>query len=104
MAKYILGTKVNMVQFFQDDGTVIPATIIEAMPGTVTQVKEKFGGLRFYIGTGTPEIWNRISQAETESEETCQTCGKPGKISTWDRWWLLCFCPEHGEERKNSKL
>ncbi len=41
MAKYILGTKVNMVQFFQDDGTVIPATIIEAMPGTVTQVKTK---------------------------------------------------------------
>lgn len=41
MAKYILGTKVNMVQFFQDDGTVIPATVIEAMPGTVTQVKTK---------------------------------------------------------------
>ena len=30
----------------------------------VTQVKEKFGGLRFYINEGSDEIFNRITEAE----------------------------------------
>ena len=33
----------------------------------ITQVKEKFGGLRFYINSGSAEIHERILQAETES-------------------------------------
>ncbi|RJQ27076.1 hypothetical protein C4577_02020 [Candidatus Parcubacteria bacterium] len=72
--------------------------------GTVAQVKEKFGGLRFYIGGGTHEVWERISEAEKESMNTCQNCGKPGKIDKWGKWWLLCLCPECGENRRNSKL
>jgi len=37
--KFILGKKQNMVQFFDEDGTVIPVTIIDAGPIVVTQVK-----------------------------------------------------------------
>ncbi|NCU28505.1 MAG: 50S ribosomal protein L3 [Candidatus Moranbacteria bacterium] len=37
--KFILGKKQNMVQCFQEDGTVIPATVISAGPLVVTQVK-----------------------------------------------------------------
>lgn len=37
--KYILGTKMQMTQIFQEDGTVIPATIISVPEATVTQVK-----------------------------------------------------------------
>jgi large subunit ribosomal protein L3 len=37
--KFILGKKQNMVQFFEEDGTVVPATIIDAGPIVVTQVK-----------------------------------------------------------------
>ncbi len=37
--KFILGKKVNMVQCFDVDGTVIPATVIAAGPLVVTQVK-----------------------------------------------------------------
>ena len=37
--KFILGKKQNMVQFFDEDGTVVPATIIDAGPIVVTQVK-----------------------------------------------------------------
>lgn len=39
MKKFILGKKVNMVQYFEDDGTLIPATLIEAGPLYVTQIK-----------------------------------------------------------------
>jgi len=39
--KFILGTKVNMIQYFSDDGKVHPATVISAGPVTVTQVKNE---------------------------------------------------------------
>ena len=37
--KFILGTKVNMTQFFNEDGVVIPATIVSVPKSVVTQVK-----------------------------------------------------------------
>lgn len=37
--KFILGKKQHMMQCFDDDGTVIPATVIDAGPMVVTQVK-----------------------------------------------------------------
>jgi large subunit ribosomal protein L3 len=39
MGQMILGRKGRMVQVFNDDGKVVPATIVEAGPCTVTQVK-----------------------------------------------------------------
>ncbi|MCI5051262.1 MAG: 50S ribosomal protein L3 [Candidatus Pacebacteria bacterium] len=37
--KFILGTKEQMTQFFNEDGVVVPATIISVPQATVTQVK-----------------------------------------------------------------
>jgi large subunit ribosomal protein L3 len=37
--KFILGKKQHMVQYFDEDGTVIPVTLISAGPNVVTQVK-----------------------------------------------------------------
>jgi large subunit ribosomal protein L3 len=37
--KFILGKKQHMMQCFQEDGTVVPATVISAGPLVVTQVK-----------------------------------------------------------------
>jgi large subunit ribosomal protein L3 len=39
--KFILATKSSMTQFFDDNGQVIPATILEVSPSTVTRVKTK---------------------------------------------------------------
>ena len=44
------------------------------------QVKEKFGGLRFYINEGSDEIHKRITKAENDSYEICEVTGKPGKL------------------------
>ena len=38
-AKGILGTKLGMTQVFDDENRVIPVTVVEAGPCTVTQVK-----------------------------------------------------------------
>ncbi len=58
----------------------------------VMQVKEKWGSLRFYIGTGSNRTFNLIAVAEKESETTCECCGKPGEIKVHNGWYL-CRCP-----------
>ena len=40
-AKGILGTKLGMTQIFTDDSRVVPVTVIQAGPCTVTQVKTR---------------------------------------------------------------
>ena len=68
----------------------------------VCQVKEKFGGLRFYINSGSDEIFKRITEAENQSYEICERCGKPGELRR-DIGWYTTFCEEHYLERKNAK-
>jgi hypothetical protein len=47
----------------------------------VLQVKEKFGGLRFYVNCRRNEaIRQRIGIATDESFRTCEICGQPGKL------------------------
>jgi large subunit ribosomal protein L3 len=52
--KFILGKKREMVQFYAPDGTVHPATIVDAGPITVTQIKtnEKDGYTALQVGYG----------------------------------------------------
>ena len=58
---------------------------------TLDQVKEKFGGLRFYINAGSDQIHTRIREAEDESYLTCEKCGEPGEHRT-DRGWWTTLC------------
>ncbi len=50
--KAILGKKLGMTRFFNQDGSIVPATLIEAGPCTVTQVKteEKDGYSAIQVG------------------------------------------------------
>lgn len=67
----------------------------------ITQVKEKFGGLRFYINSGSDEIHDRITKAEKESYQICEACGKEGELRN-DIGWLRTLCEEHYEEIKSK--
>lgn len=53
--KFILGKKIAMTRIFQEDGTVIPVTLVEAGPIVVTQVKttEKDGYEAIQVGYGS---------------------------------------------------
>src|SRR5574337_572853 len=66
--------------------------------GHVGQVKEKFGGLCFYIGQGSDAIYERIRVAEGESLRACEKCGAPGELRE-DRSWLKTLCDEHKKEK-----
>jgi hypothetical protein len=59
----------------------------------VLQVKEKFGGLRFYIPLETDEMSERILEAEDKSYHTCEVTGKEGKIRL-DLGWYRTLCDE----------
>jgi hypothetical protein len=64
----------------------------------ICQVKEKFGGLRFYIYEGSDEIHDRISKAENDSYQTCEVTGKPGQLRT-DLGWIETLCDEEYKKR-----
>jgi len=68
------------------------------------QVKEKFGGLRFYMTCGTDEIYDLISEAETLSCKTCEECGKPGEERATGWIHTLCNdCHENWEEIRSKR-
>lgn len=50
------------------------------------QVKEKFGGLRFYVGGSTAEINKLIDVAEEESYKICEDCGSREEVTSEGRW------------------
>lgn len=65
---------------------------------TVQQVKEKFGGLRYYYEPsgdyGTPvadALYALVRAAEDLCSRTCETCGSPGSCCSVDGWFVtLC--------------
>ena len=57
----------------------------------VQQVKEKFGGLRFYVGGGTKEQYATISFAECLCDITCMTCGTMNNVG-YTRGWIITLC------------
>jgi hypothetical protein len=57
------------------------------------QVKEKFGGLRFYMNMETEEMRRAIEEAEGRSVVTCEVCGRPGKPT--GRGWVKTLCETH---------
>jgi large subunit ribosomal protein L3 len=55
MAKFLLGEKLGMTQVFEEDGTVVPVTVVKVEPNVVVQVKtlDKDGYEAVQIGTGS---------------------------------------------------
>ena len=57
----------------------------------VLQVKEKFGGLRFYISHGDETLYKMIDKAENESLKTCEHCGSKENVIHTEGWiWTVC--------------
>ena len=50
-----------------------------------SQVKEKYGTLRYYMDTSLDEIDDLIRDAEYLSSKTCEKCGEPGE-ARGERW------------------
>lgn len=85
----------------------------------VQQVKEKFGGLRFYTGINensfdsngelydwadeaTDEIYKLIQEYEEKSYTICEVCGKKGKTTNYGWIQVLCTSCEKEYKEKNN--
>jgi len=79
-------------------------TEIESVcPGGVciSQIKEKFGGLRFYVDGAPREVFDIIDKYEALSEKTCESCGGPGKQT--DDGWIVTLCEKCDEKRRKAR-
>lgn len=75
---------------------------LEVLGAVAEQVKEKFGGLRFYVLCTRPDtreqIYDLIHDAEVKSYKTCEICGKEGKPI--GKAWITTLCKNCAEERR----
>ena len=65
------------------------------------QVKEKWGGLRFYITGETDEIYALISTAEDVSFNVCEDCGTTKNVTT-EGGYILTLCKACREKREKQ--
>ena len=66
----------------------------------VAQIKEKFGGLRFYYDGGDEYISGLVSMAESWAACSCETCGTPGERR--EGGWIRTLCDTHETERQST--
>ena len=65
----------------------------------IAQIKEKFGGLRYYAdGDVDEQMDGMIDFAEALSYTICEECGAPGKLRSGG--WMRTLCDKHEEERQ----
>jgi hypothetical protein len=75
----------------------------------VSQVKEKFGGLRIYIEVTRDEnsefidFSDILREAEYKSLGTCAVCGQPGSMRR-SPGFILTLCDEHAEFFVNASI
>ena len=66
----------------------------------VAQIKEKFGGLRFYYDGGDDVVSGMVRMAEAWADNTCEVCGNVGKMRRGG--WVRTLCDAHEAERQEA--
>lgn len=102
------------LDFSHDDGWF---SIVDALSQVLTnldhevratQVKEKFGSLRFYVETASSVSFGAIRAAESFSDRICEETGRPGELVS-DGGWYRTLSPEasaalEGKEQRLQKI
>ena len=68
----------------------------------VIQIKEKFGGLRFYADYADENVRALIGKAESESYHTCQRCGSEDAKESGSGW-IVTLCSPCAERREKMR-
>lgn len=68
-----------------------------------TQIKEKFGGLRFYTNYGDDEIFGIIRFAEHLSYKICEFCGTLENVKVRNKGWIFTLCDKCYEEKERKR-
>ena len=67
-------------------------------PVEVSQIKQKFGGLRIYHYNASEDIRQLIDEAIEASWHTCEKCGSTTGVNTNLEGYRLTLCPECRKE------
>lgn len=67
----------------------------------ILQIKEKFGGLRFYVGGAPDWLYDLIDTVEAYSYHVCEFCGKTGRLRRYS--WLKTLCDECAAKREADR-
>ena len=87
----------DKASFIKREERVVPELIEQVV---VTQIKEKFGTLRFYYDGGDEYIRGLEDMAESMTARTCEDCGCPGVArSTKQKRWVRVLCDKHAYEQ-----
>jgi hypothetical protein len=66
----------------------------------IMQVKEKYGGLRFYIGPAPKYVQDLVNIVEARSYQICEVCGSNRASLVNIDHWLRTLCAKHHDEMK----
>ena len=80
------------------EGVIIPP---EVPPIEIQQIKEKFGGLRFYYEGGDEYVSGLVTMAESWASRSCERCGDIGEQRGGG--WIRTLCHIHEEEYQTRK-
>ncbi len=69
----------------------------------VQQVKEKFGGLRYYTSSYDEVIEKMITEAEHEADDTCEKCGSREDVKRRGGGWIVTWCNKCYQAHKDKK-
>jgi hypothetical protein len=64
------------------------------------QIKEKFGGLRFYVNGASDEQYSLIHFTENLSFSVCEECGCMANVSLRKTGWIRTLCDTCEELRQ----
>lgn len=64
------------------------------------QIKEKFGGLRFYYNGGDDNVRGMVRMAEAWADSSCEDCGAPGQRRNGG--WIRTLCDAHEAEQQTK--
>lgn len=69
----------------------------------IDQIKEKFGGLRFYYSGGDDEISGMVDLAESLSYHICENCGSTKDIG-YTKGWITTMCKDCYEKHPQKEM
>ncbi len=78
--------------------------LLKIAPGyEVCQIKEKFGGLRYYTTPICDEGQKLIDEAEKACTKICEFCASTDEVETKGPNWLKTFCKACHEKREADR-
>lgn len=81
----------NHIDWKNREAKVVPQVVVE-------QIKEKFGGLRFYYQGGDEQVHGMVRMAEAWAANCCEECCAPGKRRNGG--WIRTLCDLHEAEHQ----